>query len=120
MRPIKFGWMLLAGSLWASPIQADTPAPSPIEDAVCMASPAGEAPNGLSIIAILPPTSQQTLADRGFTVVPCIENPVAASKYRQQVCAAADKMDAAAQDTAMRAYHVTPHELCNFAVSLGL
>lgn len=97
-----------------APVAAQTTPPAP----VCMARP-GSNPESPTFVAVIPPSEQQAMADRGFTPYACVVDPTELATYRVKVCHLANDVPAAVQAEFEQQYNISPRMLCDLANAIA-
>lgn len=96
-----------------SPVVAQSSPPAP----VCMARP-GNNPDSPTFIAVIPPSEQQAMADRGYVPHACVVDPTELATYRAKVCHIANDTPAEIQVQFEEQYNISPRALCDMATLL--
>lgn len=107
--------LLLTPMLTASTLAvAQSGPPGP----VCMARPGNE-PESPTFVAVVLPSEQQTMADKGYTPQPCLVDANELATYRAKVCHLANETPAEVQVQFEQQYNVSPRALCDMANTIA-
>lgn len=97
-----------------TPIMAQSIPPAP----VCVARP-GNAPDSPTFVAVIPPSAQQAMADRGYGTHACVVDLAELAAYRAKVCHLANDVPAEVQAQFEQQYNISPRALCDMANALA-
>lgn len=107
--------LLLAPTLITpAPVIAQSSPPAP----VCVARP-GNAPDSPTFVAVIPPSEQAAMADKGYAPHACVVDANELATYRAKVCHLANDVPAAVQTQFEQQYDISPRALCDMANTLA-
>lgn len=93
-----------------APVLAQATVPVPI----CMSRP-GNNPGSPAFVALIPPSEQLAMTDRGFTTYACVVELAELTTYRTKVCHLANDVPMQVQAQFEQQYNVSPRALCDMA-----